>query len=199
MKKIIVLLSAFLFLQSCNQKKETIVAQNIDIAENAQDSIHEDVFALHENEKNSENIQSTDPAKAWLESLFKCRNGNKFCFYMETEENATTERFYEFMIESEQIYGATNLSEEEIPLAKKKYKQKWSEIYSLRKEMEPWLFGRGQDDMENIKKIKIDKIADLKYQVFVDYDDKYQTLNQVTLVKRNNSYLIDYCDTEFID
>ena len=103
------------------------------------------------------------------------------------------------MIDSEQIYGATSLSEQEMPLAKKKYEQKWSKIYPLRKDMEPWLFGRGQDDMENIKNVKIEKTADLKYRVFVDYDDSYQTLNEVTLIKNKNSYLIDYCATEFLD
>lgn len=200
MLKLIYLFSAILFLQACTQSKETTVSQNTETKEAATLSAQVDEgIALPDNEKNVENDISKDPAKEWLKNLFKCRNGNKFCFYLETEEQATTKRFYEFMIDSEEIYGATNLSDEEMPLAKKKYQEKWSQIYPLRKDMEPWLFGRGQDDMENIKNVKIEKISDLKYRVFVDYGNQYQTLNEVTLVKNKNSYLIDYCATEFLN
>ena len=201
MEKLIILFSVNLILSSCNQNKETTVSQSIEHQEGAVDSLqeNEDVFALHENETTVKDPVSIDPAKKWLEDLFKCTNGNKFCFYMETEERATTKRFYQFMVDSEEIYGASALSEDEMPLAKKKYKEKWAEIYNLRKDMEPWLFGRAQDDMENIKDVTIKKIADLKYRVFVDYGESYQTLNEVTLIKNKNSYLIDYCDTEYLD
>lgn len=201
MKKLIIIISAILYLQSCNQNTETVVSEKTEIKDSSSISPNEneDVFALHENENTSEKTTLKDPAKEWLASLFKCKNENKFCFYMETEEKATTKRFYNFMIDSEQIYGASNLSEEEIPLAKKKYEQKWSNIYPLRKDIEPWLFGRGQDDMENIKNVKIEKIANLKYRIFVEYDDSYQTFNEVTLLENNNSYLIDYCATEFLE
>ena len=201
MKKLLMLISAILYLQSCTQNKETGISQKTEIHESSAISIGEDdeVFALHENENVTEKSTVQDPAKEWLESLFRCANGNKFCFYLETEEKATTKRFYEFMIDSEQIYGATNIAEEEMPLAKKKYQEKWSRIYTLRKDMEPWLFGRAQDDMEHIKNVKIEKIADLKYRIFVDFDDSYRTLNEVTLVKNKRSFLIDYCKTEFLD
>lgn len=201
MKKLIVLISAILLLNSCNQTKETTFSETSKNSEKSADSLREseEVFALYENEKIAENTSAIDPAKEWLENLFQCKNGDKFCFYLETEEKATTKRFYQFMIDSEQIYGATNLSEEEMPAAKKKYQEKWAKIYKLRKDMEPWLFGRAQDDMEHIKNVQIEKIADLKYRVFVDYGESYQTLNQVHLIKSNNSYLIDYCDTEYID
>ena len=201
MKKLLILISAILCLQSCTQNKETDVSQKTEIHESSAISTDKDdeVFGLHENGNVTEKSTAQDPAKKWLESLFKCNNGNKFCFYLETEEKATTKRFYEFMIDSEEIYGATNLSEQEMPLAKKKYQEKWSKIYTLRKDMEPWLFGRAQDDMEHIKNIKIEKIADLKYRVFVDFDDSYKTINEVTLVKNKNSYLIDYCKTEFLE
>lgn len=195
------LISAILCLQSCTQNKETGISQITDIQESSAISTDKDdeVFGLNENENVTEKSMKQDPAKEWLESLFKCTNGNKFCFYLGTEEKATTKRFYEFMIESEEIYGATNLSEEEMPLAKKKYQEKWSRIYTLRKDMEPWLFGRTQDDMEHIKNVKIEKITELQYRVFVDFDDSYQTINEVTLVKNKNSYLIDYCKTEFLE
>lgn len=201
MKKLLMLISAILYLQSCTQNTETGISQITEIQESSAISTDKDdeVFALHENENVTEKSTKQDPAKEWLESLFKCTNGNKFCFYLETEEKATTKRFYEFMIDSEEIYGATNLSEEEMPLAKKKYQEKWAKFYTLRKDMEPWLFGRAQDDMENIKNVEIEKIANLTYRVFVDFDDSYRTLNEVTLVKNKNSYLIDYSTTEFLN
>ena len=201
MKKLLMLISAILYLQSCTQNKDTGISQITEIQESSAISTDKDdeVFALHENENVTEKSTKQDPAKEWLESLFKCTNGNKFCFYLETEEKATTKRFYEFMIDSEEIYGATNLSEEEMPLAKKKYQEKWAKFYTLRKDMEHWLFGRAQDDMENIKNVEIEKIGDLKYRVFVDFDDSYRTLNEVTLVKNKNSYLIDYSTTEFLN
>ena len=201
MKKLIVLLSVNLILSSCNQNKETTVSQSFEQNKNTPDSlqVNEEAFALQENETSMENLASIDSAKEWLEGLFKCTNGNKFCFYMETEERATTKRFYQFMVDSEEIYGASALSEEEMPIAKKKYKEKWAKFYKLRKDMEPWLFGRAQDDMENIKNVTIEKIADLKYRVFVDYGESYQTSNEVTLIKNKSSYLIDYCDTEYLD
>ena len=201
MKKLLMLISAILCLQSCTHNTETGISQITDIHESSATSASEDdeVFELHENGNVTEKSTVQNPAQEWLESLFKCTNGNKFCFYLETEEKATTKRFYEFMIDSEEIYGATNLSEEEMPLARKKYQEKWSRIYTLRTNMEPWLFGRAQDDMENIKNVKIEKIGDLKYRVFVYFDDSYRTLNEVTLVKNKNSYLIDYSTTEFLN
>ena len=120
MKKLIILISAFLFLHSCTQSKKTAIAEN-DKINIVSDSIDESeaVFALNENEINTENIDAKDSVKLWLENLFQCRNGNQFCFYLETEEKATTKRFYQFMIDSEQIYGATNLSDEEMLIAEK--------------------------------------------------------------------------------
>ena len=103
------------------------------------------------------------------------------------------------MMDSEQIFGVGNLTKRQLSLAKKKYEQKWSAVYPLRKEVEPWLFGRGQDDMEDIKEVQIEKISNLKYRVFVDYNDSYRTINEITLVKNNTSYLIGYCATDFLE
>ena len=101
MKKLILLLSTTLFLHSCNESKQNISSEINETNENAIDCItqNEDVFALHENEKSTENASSKDTAKEWLEGLFKCKNENKFCLYLETEEQATTKRFYQFMVE----------------------------------------------------------------------------------------------------
>lgn len=190
----------FCCIISCSKSTSTS-AENLQ--ENKVDSVKY-LNQKNENLSSDQNMQKTiatnddQAAKVWLQDLFKCRNGNQFCFYLEKEEEVCTKRFYEFMIDSEEIYGASALSEEEMPAAKKKYEKKWSGIYPLRKDMEPWLFGRGQDDMENIKSVKIEQIAPLKFRVFVDYDS-YKTLNEVTLHQSNESFLIDYCTTEYID
>lgn len=200
MNKTIFFLFAFCCLYSCSKSTSTAT-------ENSKENKGDSMSYLSKTEENLSSNQNTQKliatnddqaAKVWLQDLFKCRNGNQFCFYLEKEEEVCTKRFYEFMIDSEEIYGASALSEEEMPAAKKKYEKKWSGIYPLRKDMEPWLFGRAQDDMENIKSVKIEQIAPLKFRVFVDYDS-YKTLNEVTLLQSNDSFLIDYCTTEYID
>lgn len=61
-----------------------------------------------------------------------------------------------------------------------------------------WLFGRGNDDVENIKQVKINKISPLKYSVFIDFGDGIKSKNIVTLVRENNTFKIDYCETKII-
>lgn len=151
-----------------------------------------------QNFKDTLSIERIDAGKQWLERLFECKNANKYCFYLETEEEVCTQRFYQFMVDSEERFGASNLSEQEYPDAVKKYKEKWSKTYPLRTETEPWLFGRGQDDMENIIDVKVSKIADLNYLVVVDFNDKYKTKSKVMLVKNDNKFKIDYCQTTFL-
>ena len=71
-------------------------------------------------------------------------------------------------------------------------------IYPLRTEEETWLFGRGQDDMLNIRKVKVEKMAKMKYRVFVNYDGIIKTESIVNLVIENGNYKIDYCETKFL-
>ncbi len=115
MKKLIILISAFLLLHSCTPSTENGISKNKAKA----------TFSTQKAEILAENTATVaskkEDAEVWLENLFQCRNGNQFCFYLETEEKATTKRFYQFMIDSEQIYGATNLSDEEMPIAEKNY------------------------------------------------------------------------------
>lgn len=196
MKKALPLFFIFLFL-SCSESKSG-VTKTFDNAQEITNDLGDNLTKMDSLKEHNELVQITDTGKEWLENLFKCRNGNKYCFYLDQEEKICTERFYQFMMDSERIYGATNLSEEEIPTAEKNYKEKWQKIYPLRKDMEPWLFGRGQDDMENIRDIKVEKIVDLKYRVFVDYDEDYKTISEITLVPNKGSFLIDYSDTEFL-
>lgn len=143
-------------------------------------------------------IEQKDAGQQWLKSLFKCKNGNKYCFYLATEEEVCTKRFYQFMIDSEELFGASNLSEEEYPNAIKKYKEKRGKIYPLRKETEPWLFGRGQDDMENINDVNVSKISDLNYLVTVNFGEEIKTKSKVKLIKKDKDFKIDYCETIFL-
>lgn len=139
-----------------------------------------------------------DHGEQWLKSLFKCKNASKYCFYLATEEEVCTQRFYQFMIDSEELFGASNLSDEEYPNALNKYKQKWSKIYPLRKDTELWLFGRGQDDMENIVDVKISKTSDLNYLVIVDFGEDMKTKSKVTLIEKAKDFKINYCETVFL-
>lgn len=173
----IILITIVLVLQSCENKK--IEHQNPQV------------------EKKHESKQNKDLAEEWLKSIFKCKNSVGFCYYVDKEDKICTARFKHFLIDSNEIYGASNLTEEEFPEAEKKYKEKWKKIYPLNSN-EMWLFGRGNDDAENIKNLEIRKISNLKYDVFIDYGEDVKTQNEVTLISENNTFKIDYCKTKYL-
>lgn len=195
MKRLIAFGLIFTFLISCNRKKES---QKEVI--NSKNLIEENKSKISSNDKEEpiENNESDKP-KEWIKNIFKCKNSNKICFYLEKEKEVCTKQFYEFMIDSEELYGASNLTEEEYPNALKEYKEKWMKIYPLRKDMEPWLFGRGQDDMENIQEVLIKKVSELKYAVDIDFGGNIKTKSIIKLVVNNENYKIDYCETKFIE
>ncbi|WP_134386447.1 hypothetical protein [Flavobacterium psychrophilum] len=197
MRKVIAISLIFTFLISCNQKGETQKELF-----NTKNLIKKDSSKVSSN-PTEEKIENNDfdKPKEWLKNIFKCKNSDNNCFYLEKEKQVCTKKFYEFMIDSEELYGASNLTEEEYPNALKKYKKKWSGIYTLRDENtgEAWLFGRGQDDMENIKVVEIKKISDFNYSVFIDFGNNLKTQSMLIIVAENNEYKIDYCKTEFIE
>jgi hypothetical protein len=195
MKRLIAFGLIFTFLISCNQKKESQKE-----VLNSKNLIEENKSKISSNDKGEplENNESDKP-KEWIKNIFKCKNSNKICFYLEKEKEVCTKQFYEFMIDSEELYGASNLTEEEYPNALKKYKEKWMKIYPLRKDMETWLFGRGQDDMENIQEVLIKKVSELKYVVDIDFGENIKTKSIIKLVLNNENYKIDYCETKFIE
>ena len=145
----------FLFLNSCTKKTEVQKSMIDGSLSNELQSANNFQVLNFEVEKNEmPEKTNADKGKLWLESIFTCDNYNyKYCFLLEKEEQVCTKRFFEFMMDSEQIFGASNLEENEYPNAIKNYKKKWFKIYPLRTEEtgEPWLFGRGQDDMLNLK------------------------------------------------
>lgn len=148
---------------------------------------------IHKN--GAENI--TDDGEEWLKRIFKNNNSEKYFPDYNVEERLCTKRYQEFINECEAIYGVTNLTRAELDSAEIKLKLKWTDIYPI-EEKEMWLFGRGNGDIGELKELKIHKIADLKYKVFIDYGNQIKTINTVTLVPENGTFKIDYCWTEFI-
>lgn len=145
-------------------------------------------------------LDQNDSGTVWLGRIFKCKNEKAYCFYLEKEKNVCTKRFYHFMEDSEEIFGASNLTDTQYAAALKRYKKKWSKIYPLRTQEEAWLFGRGNDDMEDIKEVRINKTDINKYNVYVDFGFAHpKTESQVVLVPTKHNFKIDYCETRFLD
>jgi hypothetical protein len=138
-------------------------------------------------------------AETWLKGIFQCTGSTsgKYCYYLDKEDAICTKRFQAFLKDANEIYGPSNLTDEELPKAEAAYKAKWQKIYPLYTE-ETWLFGRGNDDALDIKDVKIDKITENKFIVFIDYGDNIRTKNEVQLINEQGSYKIDYCKTTFL-
>ena len=144
-------------------------------------------------------VDQNQQAETWLKGIFQCTSSasGKYCYYLDKEEALCTKRFWDFLKDANEIYGPSNLTDEELPKAEAAYKAKWKKIYPLYTE-ETWLFGRGNDDALDIKDVKIDKITESKFIVFIDYGDNIRTENEVQLVNEQGSYKIDYCKTTFL-
>lgn len=144
-------------------------------------------------------LSKADPAKEWLETIFRCEGGNsgKYCYYLDKEETICTARFMEFLRDANEIYGASNLTDAELPEVEARYKAKWEKIYPLYTQ-EMWLFGRGSDDALAINTVLIKMLSTNKYSIFIDYGDEIKTQNEVQLVVVKDSYKIDYCKTVFV-
>ncbi|MFD2554724.1 hypothetical protein [Sphingobacterium tabacisoli] len=184
-----------LLISSCNQKNTTSAQKTTDSATVTTNKEVSNPTDLH---KGSVTDKSIDQGLEWLESIFKTKNSDKYFPEYNVEEKLCTKRFQEFIADSGELYGPSNLTDEEYPAAEKKYKAKWSNIYPI-EEREMWLFGRGNGDIGELKQLDINKIKDGLYQVFIDYGEGIKTQNEVTLVHEHGDYKIDYCKTEFVD
>ncbi len=182
-------LSAFL-ISACNQKSGESKQLTADTAGVA----HQEVSPPTAIQKEV----TSDQGEEWLKNIFKTKSSDKYFPEYNVEEKLCTKRFQEFIAESGELYGPSNLTDEEYPAAEKKYKEKWSKIYPI-EEREMWLFGRGNGDIGELSALKIDKVKDGLYHVFIDYGGGIKTENEVTLVHANGDYKIDYCKTEFLD
>ncbi|MGE8429950.1 MAG: hypothetical protein ACN6O7_18860 [Sphingobacterium sp.] len=149
--------------------------------------------------KQNTTVPQNQQAETWLKAIFQCTDSasGKYCYYLDKEEALCTKRFQAFLKDANEIYGPSNLTDEELPKAEAAYKAKWRGIYPLYT-AETWLFGRGNDDALDIKDVKIDRITESKFIVFIDYGDDIRTKNEVQLVHEQGSYKIDYCKTTFL-
>lgn len=195
MKYITVCLSIFM-ISACKEK-------NNDLSQKPADSVEvERNEAVKDSLKAQKEIVSVksqhDKGKEWLENIFKTKGSEKYFPDYDVEVQLCTERFQEFIAESGEIYGPSNLTDEEFPAAEKKYKAKWSKIYPI-EEREMWLFGRGNGDIGELEQLKINKVQEGIYSVFIDYGNDMKTQNEVKLVSENGDYKIDYCKIEFLE
>jgi len=188
-------LSIFL-ISACNQKGGKSALQTTDSVQ--VDPNREQKDTLLGSEKLISDANADDAAGEWLRRIFKTKHSSKYFPDYNVEEQLCTKRYQAFIYDSGEIYGPSNLTDEEYPAAEKEYKAKWAKIYPL-EEREMWLFGRGNGDMGELKQLEISKIKDGLYRVFIDYGNDMKTENKVTIVKEDGAYKIDYCDTKFID
>lgn len=184
-------LSLFL-LSSCNQKNK----ENSNSLMN--DSLQKTVDSVIIQKENTPIYNQKDTAEEWLKEIFKTKESDRYFPDYNVEEKLCTKRFQEFIAESGELYGPSNLTDAEYPAAEKKYIAKWSGIYPI-EEREMWLFGRGNGDIGELKQLKINKIKEGIYDVFIDYGNGIKTQNEVTLVSENGAYKIDYCKTKFLE
>ena len=70
----------------------------------------------------------------WLKGIFDCGDGKGYCF--PEEERVLTEQYYQFFIETLQIFEYPDFeTEEEQIAAEKAHEQKWKAIYPVGKEI----------------------------------------------------------------
>lgn len=190
-KYLSICLSLFL-LSSCNQKNKDNPKSPMN------DSLQKTVDSVIIQKENTPISNQKDTAEEWLKNIFKTKESDRYFPDYNIEEKLCTKRFQEFIAESGELYGPSNLTDAEYPAAEKKYIAKWSGIYPI-EEREMWLFGRGNGDIGELKQLKINKIKEGIYDVFIDYGNGIKTQNEVTLVSESGDYKIDYCKTKFLE
>lgn len=183
-------------VSACNQKGKNANQKLTDFVRVEDQEVLADTTAFRQENDSLES--HSDQAEVWLKSIFKTKNSDKYFPTYNVEEKLCTKRFQQFIAESAQLYGPSNLTDEEYPEAEKKYREKWSKIYPI-EEREMWLFGRGNDDIGELKQVEISMLKDKVYRVFIDYGNDIKTENEVTVVSENGNVKIDYCKTTFID
>lgn len=158
------------------------------------------------NNKNKSNLmdetineQQILSSKAWLERIFECQDGNGYCF--PDEERVLTEQYYQFFIESLNIFEYPNFETEvEQKAAEEAYKNKWKDIYPVGKEIwYPFGRGNGVEPGFKLKNVVVTHLADLIYSVMVHFDEDDLFLNTLQLVQSGDDFLIDYIETVYLE
>ncbi len=149
--------------------------------------------------KESIDGQQISAGEKWLRSIFQCQNENDYCF--PDEEKVCTERYYEFFIESLEIYEYPDFeSDAERIAAENAFKQKWEDIYPLGEVvLTPFGRGNGMETGQKLKNVAITSQSDGKYTVFIDYGDGIQTTSEVTLISSGNSFLVDFMKSDLVE
>lgn len=142
--------------------------------------------------------QQTSAGGAWLKRIFaQCKSGSGYC--LPDDEKIFTKRYLEFYQEQLQIFEYPDFATEaELLTAKKAYKNKWKNIYPLDKDV--WTpFGQGNGMMagDRLENVSITRIADLQYNVLVEYRDGEVSANNLLLTPSGDTFLIDFIDTTF--
>ena len=152
-----------------------------------------------ESYKNKIVEQHTSSGEIWLNSIFQCDVGSGFCF--PDEERVTTDRYYEFFIETIGIYEyPTFETEDERLVAEEAYKNKWKDIYPLEDVMlYPFGRGNGTEYGDHLRNVVIITQSETEYTVLIDYGIEMNTITEVTLVRNGDGYLIDYMKSEYIE
>lgn len=193
MNKTYLALYLLLFLlSSCNQKNKE------DYNNPMKNKEQKAIDSMTTQNKNASESEQKDAEEEWLKNIFRTKNSDQFFPDYNVEEKLCTKRFQEFISESGELYGPSNLTDAEFPVAEKKYKAKWSAIYPI-EEREIWLFGRGNGDIGELQQLEISKLKNKVYRVFIDYGDDIKTENEVTVVSENGNFKIDYCKTQFLN
>ena len=137
-----------------------------------------------------------DAGSHWLKEIFTCKKSANFCF--PNSNNIYTKRMLEYFSEADDIYGMSDLNDKERIIAEKKYKNKWKDIYPLKKDDLP-PFGRGNGNIDELKKVTVKKLSDMEYRVIIDYGNNIKTSNDLKLIKNGNSFLIDFMKSDFLE
>ena len=142
--------------------------------------------------------QQNISGEEWLNSIFLCDNGSGYCF--PDEEKVTTERYYEFFIESVGMYDYPMFeTENERIAAEKVYKDKWKDIYPLSEEVSyPFGRGNGTESGQKLENVIVTSHSDSNYTVHINYGGKIESVTEVRIVPNGDSYLVDYMKSEYV-
>ncbi len=153
----------------------------------------------NKSEKKLVDKQQISSGEIWLKSIFQCNNGKDYCF--PDEEKVCTKRYYDFFVESLEIFEYPDFETEDAQTAAENaYKKKWKDIYPMDVEvLSPFGRGNGLESEQKLKNVSITSLSDTKYTVVIDYGDDIKTTSEVTLIANGNSFLIDYMKSEFIE
>lgn len=145
------------------------------------------------------NEQQILSSKAWLERIFECQDGNGYCF--PDEERVLTEQYYQFFIESLQIFEYPDFETEvEQKAAEEAYINRWKDVYPVCKEIwYPFGRGNGVEPGFKLKNVVVTHLSDLIYSVLIHFDEDDLFLSTLSLVQSGEGFLIDYVETVHLE